>query len=71
MIGERVVVRSALADSSVWSMRVVVLDVFREQPPELALVPDGGPVQEFVAQSENLSVSLITRREQQANSGNN
>ena len=62
---------SVAASQKVPQIRPVSFWVIVVLSPELALVPDGGPVQEFVAQSENLSVSLITRREQQANSGNN
>ncbi len=44
------VVGCSLADSSVWPLGVVVLDVFLEQASELVFVPDDGSVQEFVAQ---------------------
>ena len=52
------VARRSLADSSVWPLRVVVLDVFAKQLFELVLVPDDRPVQEFVAQCPNPSFGV-------------
>lgn len=58
------VVRGSLPDSSMWPSGVVVLDVLLEQASELALVPDDGSVQEFVAQRADASfdVRLCLRR---------
>ena len=43
------VVGGALVDALMWPVRVVVGDVFVEEPLELAAVPDQGAVEEFVA----------------------
>ena len=45
------VVGCSLAESLVWPMRVVVLDVLIEEPSELALVPDDCSIQQLMAQS--------------------
>jgi len=52
------VVGCSLPDSAMGSLGVVVLDVFLEQLPELAFVPDDGSVQEFVAQCSNPSFGV-------------
>ena len=43
------VVRCALSEAAMWSVGVVVLEIFVEELCELSLVPDQGPVTKFAA----------------------
>ena len=52
-----IVVGCSLLDSAMGSMTVVVLDVFFVEYSELALVPDDGSVEEFVAKCPHPSFS--------------
>ena len=47
----------SLAEAAVGPVLVVVRDEFTEEPSELAMVPDQGPVQQFAANGAHPSLS--------------